>query len=679
LLKYFKDDMAYQNKNPFQGRLACVGASLEEDTGFHAKAGHMFSMVDSFGRRLDLAASTENERVAWIHAVRKALHAFLHKAEGDGEVQTACSGWVYKRGDWRNPLFQKRWAVLTSDGWIKYYASKGESSKHGTSKGSISCERLVIEEDTGMSLGSNLFCFSITVTFGTSKRKMHLACDTDTERLMWVTNMKHVRDTMVHVHRELLEQDQSASQRDLNVLLYGNAQPRDKNKNQRTGVRIDSRINTVEDLITSAEKELSQLRRFHGSCFVRFRMAAVEMEASQGFSIFITGMILANMAIMSVESNKPNAMQVATTHLAEFFFGMVFGLECLVRLLVHTPRVFFESLWFCFDFFSSVTAFLVIGIDASSLAATSASFNPTLLRMFRLIKVIKTLRSLRLLKFLKGLNLILESLSLSLPVVFNLATLYFILLFFFGVIGIVLLGTMCAADDRELPGLKATRCLLASDQVVLEQFSSFKTMEISMLTLIRLTTGDGWASIMNRASIKHYDFPRPPDHLAKAAEALGRWNTTSPSLPRLKHAYLLEARSFLPGCATADELNYLRELKLVDCSALKDVAFETPCRDTCGSVFSLLVIPIFIFLAQCTIINLVIAALIVNLRKLGKKVGRSGKARITKHLSYEKFGRVYITWSEREGEGEGRRDSESEYLLIQPICIHPAYIYTHDL
>ena len=125
-MKYFKDDMAYQNKNPFQGRLACVGASLEEDTGFHAKAGHMFSMVDSFGRRLDLAASTENERVAWIHAVRKALHAFLHKAEGDGEVQTACSGWVYKRGDWRNPLFQKRWAVLTSDGWIKYYASKGE-------------------------------------------------------------------------------------------------------------------------------------------------------------------------------------------------------------------------------------------------------------------------------------------------------------------------------------------------------------------------------------------------------------------------------------------------------------------------------------------------------------------------------------------------------------------------
>lgn len=41
---------------------------------------------------------------------------------------------------------------------------------------------------------------------------------------------------------------------------------------------------------------------------------------------------------------------------------------------------------------------------------------------------------------LQGLNLILESLAQSLPVVGYLAILYFILLFFFGVLGVVLLG-----------------------------------------------------------------------------------------------------------------------------------------------------------------------------------------------------------------------------------------------
>jgi hypothetical protein len=88
----------------------------------------------------------------------------------------------------------------------------------------------------------------------------------------------------------------------------------------------------------------------------------------------------------------------------------------------------------------------------------------------------------------------------------------------------------------------------------------------------------------------------------------------------------------------------LRERQLVDCSADEDAPFGTPCTSTCGSVYSLLFIPVFIFLSQTSVINLTIAVLIVNLRKLGKKVGKSGKAKITPHLSYDKLERVWITW-----------------------------------
>ena len=654
MIKYYKDQQAFLNRAPFQGSMAFKGASIEEDTGFHKKAGFMFAVIDSFGRRLDMSVEKEQDRRSWLKAITRASRV-KHTTSDDGESvavsfveEVVCSGWVYKRGDWRNPRFQKRWMVLTTDGWLKYYKSESDAGKpgaHHASQGSIYCEKLVIEEDSGMSISGTLYCFSLRVTFGTSKRKMLCACDTDLERTTWVTNLKQVRDTMYHVHQDVREPEpdfNAAEQGELNELLYGEKSDQGSVAGSKASRGVQR--NTVEAQVEAAEAELASLRRFRGSLAMRFKMALTELEDSQAFTIFITMLILTNVAFMAVECYQPSEQQQLVIEVSNVVFALAFGAECIVRMLVHTPRRFFSSLWFMFDYFSCTVSIFVVGIEETGLDRAGVNVNPTLLRMFRLVKVIKSLRSLRLLKFLKGVNTILQSLAMSFGVVSNLATLYFILLFFFGVIGIVLLGTMCTDQDRALPGLRATRCLLASDEVVLEQYSSFKTMEMAFLTLIRLTTGDGWSDLMNKASQKQHNFPRAPNHLDQAAAALRRWNATDPVKRQLKESFLLEARSWLPGCASDEELNHLRQERLVDCSALADEPFETPCRDTCGSIFSLLVIPSFIFLSQGVILNLIVAVLIVNLRKLGRRIGHTGKARITKNVTFDKLGRIYVTW-----------------------------------
>jgi len=43
----------------------------------------------------------------------------------------------------------------------------------------------------------------------------------------------------------------------------------------------------------------------------------------------------------------------------------------------------------------------------------------------------------------------------------------------------------------------------------------------------------------------------------------------------------------------------------------------------------LFAIPIYIFLSQSTVLNLIVAILIVNMRSLDKKIGKTGKSRIT--------------------------------------------------
>ena len=566
-----------------------------------------------------------------------------------------------------SPTFRKKWMTLSAAGVLKYYETQADAASM-REQCSLNCSEMLIREDAGRSISGRLFCFVLTVKStlkhrhgSSSIQRMVLGCEQEKQRADWVSNLKIVRGSLEQSHETGQQHDMQGFIADeytagaqvafdINSVVV----PTEEESAKR-------RMITVEAQQSKVDSELRVLQRISGSWWTRFEGHLHAFEDSQEFSICITFTILLNIAFMAVECHKPNSTQVVVIEISNIFFAFVFGCECVLRVLVHRPRQYFMSLWFCFDYFAAVLSFLVAGIELTRQDVGGVTVNPTLLRLFRLIKVIKTLRSLRLLKFLKGLNTILESLGTSLPIIGYTAVLYFCMLFFFGIMGVVMLGKMCTENDRRLPGLRATRCLLVSEDAMLEEFSSFRSLEISFVTLIRLTTGDGWVNVMDRASASY--FVRPEGNLALAAEALRRWNATEPTNTRVRREYLQEARDLLPGCPLGPELNFLREQRLVDCSAASDPSFETVCSNTCGSVGALFLIPFYIFLSQGIILNLVVVVLIINLRTMGKQKGRGGKAHITKNVTYDKLERIYVTWVAGSTRLRRHREVEQRHRL----------------
>ena len=90
-----------------------------------------------------------------------------------------CSGWVWKRGDWRNPSYKKRWFVLFEDGALDYFSSPNDPKTDRL--GSLHCRRMHVEEDAGSNL-QGMHRFAIT---GKGTRRLVLACPSLSERALW--------------------------------------------------------------------------------------------------------------------------------------------------------------------------------------------------------------------------------------------------------------------------------------------------------------------------------------------------------------------------------------------------------------------------------------------------------------------------------------------------------------
>lgn len=109
--------------------------------------------------------------------------------------------------------------------------------------------------------------------------------------------------------------------------------------------------------------------------------------------------------------------------------------------------------------------------------------NPSLLRVMRIFRIA---RLLRVLEFAKGIRQLLVALMISLPALFNIGTLLFLVIFIYAIIGMSAFGRV-------------------KKQGYLDDIVNFETFGSSMMLLFRLSTGSGWNDIMNALSLQ------PPD------------------------------------------------------------------------------------------------------------------------------------------------------------------------
>ena len=92
-----------------------------------------------------------------------------------------------------------------------------------------------------------------------------------------------------------------------------------------------------------------------------------------------------------------------------------------------------------------------------------------------------------------------------------------------------MLSNICLLGDETLSGDNALRCTLVNDEGKLLPHSNFRNILMSLLTLVRFSTGDGWVEIMHRSALVSHDFPREKDAVKLAARALARYQNSSRS------------------------------------------------------------------------------------------------------------------------------------------------------
>ena len=110
-------------------------------------------------------------------------------------------------------------------------------------------------------------------------------------------------------------------------------------------------------------------------------------------------------------------------------------------------------------------------------------FSPSLLRVLRIFRIA---RLLRLVEFAKGIRQLLWALMISLPALFNVAALLFLVIFIYGIIGMSAFGHV-------------------KQEGALNELVNFATFGSSLSLLFRLSTGAGWNDIMDSLLLK------PPD------------------------------------------------------------------------------------------------------------------------------------------------------------------------
>jgi hypothetical protein len=316
-----------------------------------------------------------------------------------------------------------------------------------------------------------------------------------------------------------------------------------------------------------------------------------ELEASVLVAITL------NALCSALTTMHPGLLQQVIARHAEYVLSGIFSMELILRIVAYHPRALLQSNWNLLD------AVLVLSTSiALCLTVSPPHLQPFVLPISpQLLRTARTVRAARLIQFAPA---VLGALSEALPRMMTLILLCLIGFFGCASMGVSMLSHLCllggeATDDSN----NALRCMLVNDEGKLHSHTNFRNMLMSLLTLVRFSTGDGWVEAMHRSALVSYDFPRKSDAVQRAASALNRYHNSSS--PAAKVASLQEARLHLPGCIRGSEIRELQKLGEINCSAYSFGArIEVPCQGTCGTNLAKFIIPLFSIISTFLLLNL---------------------------------------------------------------------------
>ncbi|KAM4534343.1 sodium channel protein type 3 subunit alpha-like isoform 1-T1 [Odontesthes bonariensis] len=196
-----------------------------------------------------------------------------------------------------------------------------------------------------------------------------------------------------------------------------------------------------------------------------------DLVGKQAFDILIMVLILLNMITMMVETDEQSPQMEKILHNVNLAFIIVFTTECLLKI-VALRCYFFTVGWNIFDFV--VVILSIVGIVLADIIE-KYFVSPTLFRVIRLARIG---RILRLIRGAKGIRTLLFALMMSLPALFNIGLLLFLVMFIYAIFGMA-------------------NFAYVKRQAGIDDMFNFETFGNSMICLFQITTSAGWDSLLS--------------------------------------------------------------------------------------------------------------------------------------------------------------------------------------
>eukprot|EP01138_Halocafeteria_seosinensis_P014026 gb/GECG01014323.1/.p1 GENE.gb/GECG01014323.1/~~gb/GECG01014323.1/.p1 ORF type:complete len:1981 (+),score=157.66 gb/GECG01014323.1/:1-5943(+) len=199
----------------------------------------------------------------------------------------------------------------------------------------------------------------------------------------------------------------------------------------------------------------------------RFRTWMYMIGSNYYFDLFIMTCIFLNILAMSTRHYAMSEQWENFNEYSNVVFVSIFALEAVTKLIGFGVHQYFSVRWNQFDFAVVVAGLVGLGWQIGGFAAFFRLAR--VLRLFRLVRSSATLRHM------------FRSLLISLPALFNILTVLFLVTFIYAIFGMNIFYTVRFGRSLEFHNSDA----------------NFRTFWVSFMTLFRTQTGENWNGIMH--------------------------------------------------------------------------------------------------------------------------------------------------------------------------------------
>uniref|UniRef100_I3JRR2 Sodium channel protein n=1 Tax=Oreochromis niloticus TaxID=8128 RepID=I3JRR2_ORENI len=203
----------------------------------------------------------------------------------------------------------------------------------------------------------------------------------------------------------------------------------------------------------------------------KFQGLVFDLVTQRFFDVLIMVLICLNMVTMMVETDEQSKEKEIILYWVNLVFIIIFSTECSLKIIALRQHYFAVG-WNIFDF-----VVVILSIAGLLLADIIEKYfvSPTLFRVIRLARIG---RILRLIRGAKGIRTLLFALMMSLPALFNIGLLLFLIMFIFSIFGM-------------------SNFAYVKKEAMIDDIFNFENFGNSMICLFMITTSAGWDGLLN--------------------------------------------------------------------------------------------------------------------------------------------------------------------------------------